>query len=58
MHTVQVKFGLIPEFVGRFPVLVSLDGLTRDDLVHVLTEPKNAIVAQYHALFEMDNVRW
>ena len=42
--------------MGRFPVLVSLDGLTRDDLVQVLTEPKNAIVAQYHALFEMDKV--
>ncbi len=51
-----VKFGLIPEFVGRIPVITHLDELTEDDLVRVLTEPKNALVRQYQKLFEMDKV--
>eukprot|EP01134_Creolimax_fragrantissima_P003916 CFRG3916T1 len=52
-----VSFGLIPEFVGRFPVHVGLDTLSIEELVRVLTEPKNAVVAQYHALFEMDGIQ-
>ncbi len=51
-----VKFGLIPEFIGRFPVVTGLHKLTEDDLVRVLTEPKNAIVRQYQKLFKMENV--
>lgn len=51
-----VKFGLIPEFVGRVPIVVSLNNLEKDDLVRILTEPKSAIVKQYVKLLEMDNV--
>jgi ATP-dependent Clp protease ATP-binding subunit ClpX len=51
-----LKYGLIPEFVGRLPVTVSLDALTRDDLIHILTEPKNAIVKQYQKFFALDKV--
>jgi ATP-dependent Clp protease ATP-binding subunit ClpX len=51
-----VKFGLIPEFVGRIPVITHLDELTEQDLVRVLTEPKNALVRQYQKLFELDKV--
>lgn len=51
-----IKFGLIPEFVGRVPVMVSLDSLDEEALVKILTEPKNALVKQYKALFDMDNV--
>ncbi|MDO5294459.1 MAG: ATP-dependent Clp protease ATP-binding subunit ClpX, partial [bacterium] len=51
-----VKYGLIPEFVGRVPVTVGLDLLDEDALVKILTEPKNAIVKQYHKLFELDGV--
>lgn len=51
-----VKFGLIPEFVGRIPSIVSLDNLDKDALVRILTEPKNAIVKQYQHLFELDNI--
>ncbi|MEE0958552.1 MAG: ATP-dependent Clp protease ATP-binding subunit ClpX [Lachnospiraceae bacterium] len=51
-----VKFGLIPEFVGRVPVLVALDKLDKEALVKILTEPKNAIVKQYKKLFELDEV--
>ncbi|MCR5792549.1 MAG: ATP-dependent Clp protease ATP-binding subunit ClpX [Lachnospiraceae bacterium] len=51
-----VKFGLIPEFVGRVPVTVGLDMLDEDALVHILTEPKNAITKQYKTLFNMDGV--
>lgn len=51
-----VKFGLIPEFVGRIPVITYLDDLTEEDLIHILTEPKNALVRQYQALFSMDKV--
>lgn len=52
-----VKFGLIPEFIGRVPVNVSLDLLNEDALVRILTEPKSAIVKQYKKLFELDGVR-
>lgn len=51
-----VRFGLIPELVGRLPILTTLDDLDRDALIRVLTEPKNAIVKQYKALFSLDNV--
>lgn len=51
-----LKFGLIPEFVGRLPIVVTLDALDKDALVKILTEPKNALVKQYKKLFEMDNV--
>ena len=50
------KFGLIPEFVGRVPVVVSLELLDEDALVRILTEPKNAIIKQYQRLFELDDV--
>ena len=51
-----VQFGLIPEFVGRIPVLTHVDELDEDDLIRVLTEPKNALVKQYQKLFELDHV--
>ena len=51
------KFGLIPEFVGRVPMMVSLDLLDEDALVRILTEPKNAITKQYQKLFELDDVK-
>ena len=51
-----VKFGLIPEFIGRVPVNVSLDLLDEEALVRILTEPKSAIVKQYQKLFELDGV--
>ena len=51
-----MEFGFITEFVGRLPVLVTLDELTKDDLVRILTEPKNAFVEQYKALFRMEKV--
>lgn len=52
-----VKFGLIPEFVGRVPISVSLEGLDEDALVRILTEPKNALIKQYQTLFKMDEVQ-
>lgn len=51
-----VKFGLIPEFIGRLPVVATLDELDRDALIQILTEPKNSLVRQYQKLFEMENV--
>jgi len=51
-----MEYGFIPEFVGRLPVVVSLDMLGKDDLVRVLTEPKNAFAKQYQSLFKMDDV--
>ena len=51
-----LKFGIIPELIGRLPVVASLDSLTRDDLVRILTEPKNAMTKQYQALMKMDGV--
>lgn len=52
-----IKFGLIPEFVGRVPVCVALDLLDEDALVQILTQPKSALVKQYQRLFELDGVR-
>ena len=52
-----LQYGMIPEFIGRIPVVVSLDALDRDMLVRILTEPKNALVKQYKALFSMDGVQ-
>ena len=51
-----LKFGLIPEFVGRIPIIVTLNPLDKNALVKILTEPKNALVKQYQKLFELDNV--
>jgi len=60
LHQVQphdlLKFGIIPELVGRLPVIASLDALSRDDLVRILTEPKNALVKQYQKLMGYDDV--
>ncbi|WP_443662718.1 ATP-dependent Clp protease ATP-binding subunit ClpX [Dysosmobacter sp.] len=60
LHEVQphdiLKFGIIPELVGRLPVIASLNALTRADLVRILTEPKNALVKQYKKLMEYDDV--
>jgi ATP-dependent Clp protease ATP-binding subunit ClpX len=59
LHTVEpedlIKFGLIPEFVGRLPVIATLEELDEDSLVRILTEPKNAITKQFSKLFEMEN---
>jgi ATP-dependent Clp protease ATP-binding subunit ClpX len=52
-----IAYGLIPEFIGRFPILVSLSALTEDQLVQVLTEPKNALGKQYKKLFSMNKVK-
>ncbi len=51
-----VRFGLIPEFVGRIPVVVQLESLDEEALVRILTEPKNALVRQYQELFQMENI--
>ena len=51
-----IKYGVIPEFMGRFPIIVGLDALTENQLVQVLTEPKNSIVAQFKKLFKLDGV--
>ena len=51
-----IKFGMIPEFMGRVPIAVSLDPLTRDDMVRIMVEPKNSIVRQYQKLFDLDGV--
>lgn len=51
-----IKFGLIPEFIGRMPVFVALSDLKEDAFVKILTEPKNALVKQYKKLFKMDNI--
>jgi len=60
LHLVQpedlLKYGLIPEFVGRFPVMTTLSDLSESDMVRVLTEPRNALVKQYRALFELDGI--
>ena len=60
LHEVQphdlLKFGIIPELVGRLPVIASLNALKREDLVRILTEPKNALVKQYKKLMEYDEV--
>lgn len=51
-----IEFGMIPEFVGRLPVVVPLHSLDEETLVRILTEPRNAVVPQYQALFSMDKV--
>jgi ATP-dependent Clp protease ATP-binding subunit ClpX len=51
-----IKFGLIPEFIGRLPVVSTLKHLTVSDLVHILTEPKNALIKQYKKMFQFENV--
>ena len=51
------KFGMIPEFLGRLPIVFTLDGLTEDMLVKILTDPKNAIIKQYQKLLELDEVK-
>ena len=52
-----LKFGLIPEFVGRLPVVATLEDLDEDALIEILTKPKNALVRQYQRLFDMEDVR-
>ena len=52
----MVKFGLIPEFIGRLPVIATLEDLDEDALISILSEPKNALVKQYQRLFEMEDV--
>jgi ATP-dependent Clp protease ATP-binding subunit ClpX len=52
-----LKFGLIPEFIGRLPVIATLEDLDEEALVQILTEPKNALVKQYQRLFEMEDVK-
>lgn len=52
-----LKFGLIPEFVGRLPILVTLESLNKEALIEILTKPKNALVKQYKKLFELDDVK-
>lgn len=51
-----VKYGLIPELIGRLHMIATLNEITKEDMVHILTEPKNALIKQYIALFKMDNV--
>jgi ATP-dependent Clp protease ATP-binding subunit ClpX len=52
-----LKFGLIPEFVGRLPVVATLDDLDEPALIQILTEPKNALIKQYQRLFELEGVK-
>lgn len=52
-----INFGMIPEFVGRFSAIANCNELTREDLIHILTEPKNAIIKQYVAMFQMEGVK-
>ena len=56
-HQDLVKFGLIPELVGRLPVITALNGMDRETLIKIMTEPKNSIIKQYTALFEMDGIK-
>ena len=51
-----IKYGLIPEFIGRVPIVVTLEGLDEDALIRILKEPKNSLTKQYHKLFELDGV--
>lgn len=55
-HQDLVKFGMIPELVGRLPVITVLRGMDKETLVKIMTEPKNSIIKQYKALFKMDNI--
>ncbi len=52
-----LKYGFIPEFIGRFPVVTTLKGLAESDLVRILTEPRNAVIKQYQRFFELENVK-
>jgi ATP-dependent Clp protease ATP-binding subunit ClpX len=52
-----MKFGFIPEFIGRLPVIATLEDLDKQALIQILTKPKNAIIKQYQKLFEFENVR-
>ena len=52
-----IKYGLIPEFIGRVPINVSLEQLTEEDMIRILSEPKNSLTKQYQALFKMDGVK-
>ena len=52
----MLRFGLIPEFIGRLPIIASLEQLDEDALVEILTKPKNALVKQYQKMLELDNV--
>lgn len=56
LHEDLIKFGLIPEFIGRLPILVALNELTKEDMLQVLMEPKNALLKQYKLLFDMDGI--
>src|SRR5204863_9028396 len=51
-----VNYGLIPEFIGRLPVISAVHQLTRDDLIQILTEPRNALVKQFHRFFQFDGI--
>ncbi len=51
-----IKFGLIPELVGRLPIIAPLEGLTEEDLIRILSQPKNSIIKQYQKLFSLDNI--
>ena len=51
-----MKYGLIPEFIGRVPVIVTLESLSPEDMIRILNEPKNALLKQYKALFDLDHV--
>ncbi len=53
-----LKFGMIPEFIGRLPVITTVQKLDRTALINILTEPKNALVRQYRKLFELDGGSW
>ena len=55
-HQDLVKYGLIPELVGRLPVVTTLKGMDKDTLIRIMTEPKNSILKQYEALFKMDGI--
>ena len=52
-----LKFGMIPEFIGRLPVIATLNELDEEDLIRILSEPKDAIIKQYKKLFELENVK-
>ena len=56
-HEDLIKFGMIPEFMGRLPIIVSCDQLDEDALTEVLWKPKNALARQYQRLFEMESVK-
>ena len=55
-HQDLVKFGMIPELVGRLPVITALKGMDKETLIRIMTEPKNSIIKQYQTLFKMDNI--